>query len=139
MNLLVKWTFLFAALMILVNPGHAWNIGSKGRVDGPSIHSTYFLTPNNAPVEVHAQAYMGSFVSGVCAYNAIYDLGMETIKTGDVIDIDAFRLASVMGRKYACMTIFYTSKQIVMETIELNSDEINYITTTPATAEVTII
>ncbi len=139
MNLLIKWTFLFAALMIAVNSSHGWSIGSKGRVDGPSIHSTYFLTPENAPHEVHAQVYAGTLVNGSCVYNAAYDLGTETIKTGDVIDIDAFRLKSIIGTGYTCMTIFYTSKQVVMETIQLNTDGINYTTTIPATSEVNVL
>lgn len=139
MNLLIKWTFLFAALMIAINSGHAWNIGSKGRVNGPSIHSTYFITSENAPFEIHAQAYVGSFVNGSCVYNAAYDLGTETVRTGDVIDIDAFRLKSVIGTNYSCMTIFYSNKQMVMETIQLNTDGINYITTEPATSEITIL
>src|SRR5690606_18883219 len=130
---------VMAVYLLMTHASFAWNIGSKGRVNGPSIHSTYFTTPNNASFPVHAQAYVGSLVNGTCQYNAAYDLGTEEIKTGDVIDIDAFRLKSIIGMGYSCMTIFYTLKQIVMETFQLNSDGINYVTASPATADISIM
>ncbi|MBX3708488.1 MAG: hypothetical protein KIT56_02430 [Gammaproteobacteria bacterium] len=137
---ILQWIFLFAVLIIAtINPSYAWNIGSKGRVNGPVIHSTYFLTPNNVSFPVRAQIYVGRFVNGACQYNAAYDLGTETIKTGDVIDIDAFRLKSMIGLGYSCMTIFYTYRQMVRETIQLNSDGINYIRSNPAATEVSIL
>jgi hypothetical protein len=139
MNLLVNWTLLFATLMIAMDSTHAWNIGSKGRVNGPSIHTTYFLTPNNATFPVQAKAYVGKYISGTCQYNAVYDLGTETLKSGDLIDIDAFRLKSIIGTGYNCMTIAYTYRQIVMETILLLYDGVNYVTTNPTTSEVTIL
>jgi len=139
MSLLLNKAFLFAVLVTVISSGYAWNIGSKGRVNGPSIHTTNFLTSNNAPFPVHAEAYVGFYVDGTCQYNAVYDLGTDILQTGDVIDIDAFRLKAVIGTGYGCMTISYTYKQIVMETIQLNSDGINYITSNPATAEVTIL
>lgn len=139
MNLLLKWNFLFLALMLANASYAAWNIGSKGRVNGPSIHTTYFLTPNNAPFSVHAEAYVGKFVDGACRYNAIYDLGTESLMTGDFFDFDAFQLKSVIGTGYNCMTLYYTYKQLVLETFLLNSDGINYNGTIPATSEVTIL
>jgi len=139
MNKLLKRTFLYVALVIAINSSYAWNIGSKGRVNGPSIHSTYFITSNNSSFPVHAQAYVGKFINGTCQYNAIYDLGTEILKTGDFIDIDAFELKSVIGTRYTCMTIFYTYKQIVLETFQLGTDGINYNTSLPATSEVTIL
>lgn len=134
-----KWTFLFAALFMLINASYALSIGSKGRVNGPSIHTTYFITPNNSYFPIHAQAYVGKFINGTCQYNAIYDLGNEMLKTGDFIDIDAFKLKSVIGVGYTCMTIFYTYKQIVLETFQLGTDGINYNASFPATSEVTIL
>ena len=140
MNSLLKWNFLFLALMMLTQASHAaWNIGSKGRVSGPSIHTTYFLTTNNAPFPVHAEAYVGKFVDGACRYDSIYDLGTETLMTGDFFDFDAFQLKSVIGTGYNCMTLYYTYKQLVLETFILNSDGINYNGTIPATSEVTIL
>lgn len=133
-----KWIYAILFL-VLLQSAQAWNIGSKGRVNGPSIHSTYFTTPNNASYPVRAQAYVGMLVNGSCQYNAVYDLGSEEIRTGDVIDFDAFRLKSTIGMGYTCMTIFYTLKQIVMETIELNSDGINYVSSDPATSEIAIM
>lgn len=139
MNLLIKKTVWVAAILVVINSSYAWNIGSKGRVNGPSIHTTYFTTSNNGSFPVHAQAYVGLLVNGSCQYSAVYDLGSEELKTGDAIDIDAFRLKSIIGTGYTCMTLFYTSKQIVMETILLNSDGINYTFSVPATAEVNIL
>ena len=138
MNLLMRWTVLFAALMLIMQSSRALTIGSKGRVSGPSIHTTYFLTPNNAPTPVQAKAYAGYFANGNCQYNAIYDLGNEIVKTGDFIDIDAFLVKSIIGINYNCMSIYYTYKQLVIETFQLVFDGINYTTTLPITAEVTI-
>lgn len=137
MSQLLKWTLLFAAL--LMHPLFAWNIGSKGRVTGPSIHTTYFLTPNNQAFPVHAQAYVGLFLNGGCVYNAIYNIGFDTLKTGDTIDIDAFALKSLIGLGANCMTIYYTYRQVVIETFQITNDGINYINTNPPTAEVTIL
>lgn len=139
MNLLIKNTIWAILILITLNACYAWNIGSKGRVNGPSIHTTYFTTSNNGSFPVHAQAYVGLLVNGTCRYSAVYDLGSEEIKTGDAVDIDAFRLKSIIGMGYTCMTMFYTSKQIVLETILLNSDGINYTLSVPATAEVNIL
>ncbi|EKD70307.1 MAG: hypothetical protein ACD_46C00575G0007 [uncultured bacterium] len=139
MNLLMKWTFIFAALMLITQTGHAWTIGSKQRVNGPSIHSTYFFTANNQFNNVHAQMYVGAWVNGTCQYAAHYDMGNEILRTGNYINIDAFKLQSIIGGNYSCMTIFYTSRQLVMETFQLQWNGSNYINTIPATAEVTII
>src|SRR3990167_2935326 len=114
MNLIMRWTVLFAALMLIMQSSRALTIGSKGRVSGPSIHTTYFLTPNNAPTPVQAKAYAGYFANGNCQYNAIYDLGNEIVKTGDFIDIDAFLVKSIIGINYNCMSIYYTYKQLVI-------------------------
>src|SRR5579871_4198587 len=122
---------LLAAL--ITNSGHAWNIGSKESISGPVIHTTYFLTNNNASFPVHAQAYVGSFVDGVCHFTTAYDLGTETLQTGDYVDIDGFLLKSVIGGGYTCMTIFYISKQIVMETLQLIYNGLNYATSLPPT------
>lgn len=139
MNPFIKWTLILSVTSLSICPTHAWNIGSLGRVNGPAIHSTYFLTPNNASFQIHAQVYVGMFANGTCQYGAAYDLGSENIKTGDVIDIDAFRLKSIIGLGYTCMTIFYTNKQVVMETVQLTTDGINYTNSFPSTAEVTIL
>lgn len=140
MNFLMKWTFLFATIMIATDTSsHAWTIGSKGRVNGPSIHTTYFLTPNNAPSLVSAKAYVGSYMNGNCQYTAIYNIGDEELRTGDFIDIDGFRLKSTIGTGYNCMTMYYYYKQLVLETILLFFDGFNYIASFPPTNEVTIL
>jgi len=139
MQILMKWTFLFAIIMLVIDSSHAWTIGSKGRVNGPSIHTTYFLTPNNASVKVHANMHVGVFANGMCAYNAIYDLGTEILKTGDFIDIDALKLKSVIGTGYTCMSIYYYFKQLVIETFQLGFDGINYTATLSSTNEISII
>lgn len=139
MNLLMTWTLLFAALMIVMDTSHAWNIGSKGRVNGPTIHTTYFLTPNNAAFPVRAKAYVGSYINGACQYTSVYDLGSETLQSGDFIDIDAFQLKSVIGTRYNCITMMYFYKQIVMETFQLVFDGVNYTSSYPTTSEVTIL
>jgi len=138
MNLLMKWTLLFAALMIVINPGHAWNIGSKGRVNGQSIHTTYFLTPNNAPYPVHAIVYAGNVDHGTCVYSAVYDVGTEVLKTGDFVDISGSQLQAVVGM-YGCMTVKYFNKQVVMETYELINNGVSYESSNPVKSEVTII
>lgn len=139
MSTLIKKSFLFIVLIMLINMSYAWNIGTKGRVSGPTIHTTYFLTPQNSPFPVHAQANVGSFVNGTCQYATTYDLGTEMLATGDKIDIDAFKLKSVVGLGYSCITINYFSNQVVRETLQLVSDGVNYITSYPTTDEVTIL
>ncbi|RDI40061.1 hypothetical protein [Aquicella lusitana] len=139
MNQLMKWTFLFGIVMIMVDSGHAWNIGAKGRAIGPVIHTTYFLTPNNGAFPVRATAYVGTFLNGTCQYSAIYNIGSDLLQTGNFVDIDAFQLKSVVGGGYSCMTIYYSYRQQVIETFQLVWDGINYINSNPATAEVTIL
>jgi len=135
----MKRIFFFVALLLAcTSESFAWNIGSKGSVIGPSIHTTYFLTPNNASFPVHAQAYVGTYVNGICNYAAIYDIGTDNLKTGDYVDIDAFQLKSVIGTNYNCMTIYYTYKQLVMETFLLLFDGINYNNSAPTVSEVMI-
>ena len=139
MNLLMKWTLLFAALLVMIHSGYAWNIGAKGRVVGPSIHTTYFLTPNNSTFLVHAQAFVGSFVNGLCQHTTSYDLGNAMLQSGNTVDIDAFALKSVIGLGYNCMSIYYINRQQVIETFQLVTDGINYINTIPATTQVMIL
>lgn len=139
MNQLLKWTFIFATLMILVNPTHAWNVASKSVANGPVIHATYFLTPNNENVKVHAQGYVGSFLNGICRYYAIYDLGDEMVKTGDIIYYDGIRLKSLITTAFNCMTVYYTYQQIVNETFKLQTDGINFVTSFPEKSEMSIL
>lgn len=117
---------------------HAWTIGSKLNTTGPSIHITYFLTPNNAKVLVKAEAYLGLYLSGTCAYSSRYDIGEEEIKTGDYIKIDAFALKALIGNGYNCMSMFYTYKQRIIETFLLIFDQGNYITTYPNFQQINI-
>jgi hypothetical protein len=118
----------------------AWTIGDKGRVNGPSIHTTYFLTPNNQAFPIAAQAYMGTWVNGNCQPGTtLYNLGFENLQTGDFVDIDAFQLKAVMGGGYSCMTIFYNRQQPVNESFQLVWDGYNYITTLPAQTEIQLL
>lgn len=138
MKPLTKWTLLFAAMLFADPSVHAWTIGSVGRVDGPSIHTTYFLTPNNAAFPVHAIAYAGTMVNGYCQYNAVYDLGTDKLKSGDFVDIDGYLLKSVVG-VYGCLTVQYTYRQIAMETFQLIYNGVNYESSVPAVTQVTIL
>jgi hypothetical protein len=135
------WRYLLKILMILCLMGQAqaWNIGAAGRTVGPSIHTTYFLTPKNAPLKVHAQAYVGLLVNGICNYNANYDLGTQTLQSGDMVGIDAFALKALIGGNYSCMSIFYTYQQIVMETFQLIYDGTIYTITNPLSSQVNVI
>lgn len=139
MNMLIKWTLLFAILMMVINKSPAWNIGSKGRVAGPMIHSTYFLTPNNAQFKVQGRIFVGYLTNGVCNFATSYNVGSDNIKTGDVVDIDAFALKSVVGGGYSCMTVFYTYQQTAMETIELFYDGVNYTRSIPEISQIQIL
>lgn len=144
MQQLFKLTLIFIATMIVVDSSHAWNVGSKGRVNGPAIHTTFFLTPHNGAFPVHATARLGSLVNGICtdiANNQAYDLGTDTLKTGDFIDIDAFMLKSLIGMNpnANCMSIYYQYTQLVIETFQLFTDGMNYINTNPPTSEITIL
>lgn len=128
-----------AAIVLLSQTAIAWNIGAKGRVNGPAIHTTYFLTPNNGAFPVKAKAYVGFFANGSCQFNSMYEIGTDTLQTGNFVDIDGFALKSIIGEGYGCMTIYYTYKQLVKETFQLFFDGINYSSTFPATAEVMIL
>lgn len=140
MNAIIKNTLLFAALTLVSSHLYAaFNIASKGRVNGTAIHSTYFYTPNNAPFKVTAQAYVGNQVNGHCQYTVAYDLGSEVLQTGDVIDIDGNQLKALAGGGYNCMSIFYRYRQVVRNSFSLFYDGINYSTTAPARDTVTIL
>lgn len=138
MNFMMKWSLLFATLMMM-NPGHSFTVAEKGRVNGPAIHSTYFLTPNNQDYEVRATAYPGAWVNGTCVYEAQYSLGHDFIKTGDTVDLDAFQLKSLIGGGYSCLTIVYHYQQPVVDIVQLVWDGLNYTTTVPSKTEVTIL
>ena len=139
--LLMKWALLFAMLMVLMDSSHAsWSIGSKVGVNGPIVHSTYFLTPNNAPAPVSAQAYVGAAIlNGNCQYTAVYNLGTEVLNTGDTFYVDAYLLKNLINGGYTCMSVYYTYKQLVIDTFQLTYDGINYITSNPQTDEITIL
>lgn len=137
MGTIIKWILCYT-LLLVSHTGLGWTISAKGRVNGPSIHTTYFLTPNNSTVPVHAYAYFGNFVNGMCAYSATYNLGIENIKTGDTVVIDAFQLKAVAGNNYSCATINYTVKQVAVETFLLEFNGFNYINTFPATSEINL-
>jgi hypothetical protein len=135
----MKWTLLFAVLMIVLETGHAWNIGSKGRTLGPMIHSTYIITPKNASLKIDGRAFVGYLNNGVCQYANVYQIGYEFLQTGDVMDIDGFALKSLVGGGYTCMTIVYSNQQMVRETFQLFYDGLNYIRTRPEIAQVQIL
>ncbi len=135
----LKYFISITVILFLTQTATAWNIGAKGRVNGPAVHTTYFLTPNNGAFPVKAKAYVGFFANGSCQFNAMYEMGVDTLQTGNFVDIDAFALKSIIGEGYGCMTIFYTYKQLVMETFQLFFDGVNYTSTFPATSEVMIL
>lgn len=139
MNLLMRWTLLFAVMMLLTQTGHALRIAQKNNMTGSIIHSTHFLTPHNAKFDVHAKAYVGYLINGSCTYATAYDLGLESLQTGDTINIDGFALKSLVGVGYSCMTMFYTSGQTARETFQLYFDGINYHLSQPAIAQVVIL
>lgn len=139
MHYFIKWIGLLAFFLLAMNLSHAWTIGSKGRVTGPAIHTTYFLTPNNQAFDVHALAYVGYFVNNSCQITQVYDIGSEKLASGDFVDINAFLLRDLVGSGYSCMTIYYTYHQLVTETLELFWDGFNYYTTNPTMSEVTIL
>ncbi len=139
MNILMRWTLFFAVFMLVVRPTHAYTIAEKGRVSGPAIHTTYFLTPNNEGFEVRATALPGKWVGGTCVYSAQYNIGRSFLKTGDFVDLDAFRLKSIIGSGYSCLTIYYHYTQPVIDTVQLIWDGFNYSNTVPATSEVTVL
>jgi hypothetical protein len=139
MNIMMRWTLFFAILMLVMNPSHSYTIAQKGRVSGPSIHTTYFLTPNNAGFDVRATALPGKWLNGSCVYAAQYSIGQDFLTTGDFVDLDAFRLKSIIGSGYSCLTIYYFYSQPVIDTVQLVWDGFNYSNTVPATSEVTVL
>lgn len=134
---MMKWIVLL--LMLIILDTHAFNIGTKGRYNANAIHTTYFLTPNNNLFPVKAQAYVGFWSNNYCRYNAIYPIGTEQLRSGDFVDIDAFQLKSVVGAGYDCMTIYYTYRQLVMESFQLFWDGFNYKMSNPPVSEVNIL
>jgi hypothetical protein len=139
MNVLLKWTLIFATFMLAAKNSHAFNIASLNFVNGPEIHTTYFFTTNNQPVNVQAEVYMGNFVNGICQYGSHFNMGKELIRTGNQVVMDAYRLKSIAGGGYNCMTIFYNSTQLVYETIGLQWNGVNYTASYPTLSQVTII
>lgn len=139
MNMMMRWTLFFVILMLVIKPTHSYTIAQKGRVSGPAIHTTYFLTPNNNGFQVRATAFPGTWVNGTCVYAAQYNIGQDFLQSGDFVDLDAFRLKSIVGNGYSCLTIYYLYKQPVIDTVQLVWDGFNYNTTIPATSEVTVL
>lgn len=146
---LMKWTLLFALLMLELNSSRAgWSIGAKAQINGPIVHSIYFITPNNAPVSVTAQAYVGTSVpttntgtsvNSNCPYTAVYQLGTEILKTGDVFYVDAYQLKNLINGGYNCISIYYTYQQLVIDNFQLLYDGFNYVSSYPSREEVVIL
>lgn len=132
-----KWWVVGAICVTTACP--AWTIGAKGHVIGPAIHTTYFLTPNNALFPVRAQALVGYWQNGYCQYYAIYPLGTETLQSNDFVDIDGMQLQAIAGGGYDCMSIYYTYHQLAIESFRLIWDGLHYHTSFPPVAQVTII
>lgn len=139
MNPLIKWSLFFTFLLLVYKPGQGFTISQKGRVTGPAIHTTYFLTPNNQGFEVRATALVGKWNHGNCVYAAQVEMGKDFLRTGDFVDLDAFRLKAIVGGGYSCLTIYYHYRQPVIDTVALIWDGSNYVTTLPASTEVTIL
>lgn len=130
--------FVFFAFFAGISDA-SFSFASKGRTTGPSIHTTYFLTPNNAGLDINAKAYMGKWINGNCVYNDIYDMGSEYLQTGDFVDFDSLKLKAIVGTTYNCMSVYYTYKQLVIETFLLMNDGRYYVGSFPPTSEVNIL
>lgn len=143
MNQLMKWTFIFVTLMMLMNNSPAFTIGNKNLMSAASIHSTYFFTPNNSAFVVHAKANLGLLNNGVCnTQSQTYDLGQAELKTGDRLYWDAYKLQSLVGGRYSCMMVTYysdISQQPVREMIQLVWNGVIYSLALPALSQVTIL
>ncbi len=138
MNQLTR-TFLITMLLSATTSAMSFTIAEKGRVTGPAIHSTYFITPNNQIFPVHADAYAGNWVNGVCVNTNQIDIGKSSLQSGDFVDLDAFQLKSLIGGGYSCLTITYFYKQPVIDSFQLVWDGFNYTATLPAVSEVTVL
>ena len=127
-------------LIISTSPTFAnWNIASKGRALGQTIHTSYFLTPHNGQFPVNAKAYLGTYNNGQCVYSQIYDMGTERLTSGEYVDYDPIRLKGLVGLSFNCMSVYYYYQQLVIENFILINDGINYVGTLPFTSQVTIL
>lgn len=135
----IKWIFLLSLITAASQTTLAFNLAQKGRVSGKAIHTTYFLTPNNAAFDIKGTAMMGTWLNGTCVYANQINIGQDKLRTGDFVDLDASQLKSLAGGGYSCVTFFYLYKQPVMDTMQLAWDGLNYTTTQPATSEVNIL
>lgn len=135
----IKWMPLFLLLAATTDSSLAFNLAQKGRVAGTAIHTTYFLTPNNAAFDIQGTAMVGTWLNGTCVYASQINIGRDKLKSGDFVDLDAAQLKSLAGGGYSCVTFFYLYKQPVMDTMQLAWDGLNYTTTQPATSEVNIL
>jgi hypothetical protein len=131
--------FLILALLTCTTSAMSFTIAEKGRVAGPAIHATYFMTPNNQSFPVHADAYAGNWVNGVCVNANQIDIGKSALQSGDFVDLDAFQLKALIGGGYTCLTITYFYKQPVIDSFQLVWDGFNYTATMPAVSEVTVL
>lgn len=138
MNQIIRM-FLIFTLFAYTTSVMSFTIAEKGRVTGPAIHATYFITPNNQSFPVHADAYAGNWVNGVCVNTNQIDIGKSTLQSGDFTDLDAFQLKALIGGGYSCLTITYFFKQPVIDSFQLVWDGFNYTATLPAVSEVTVL
>lgn len=138
----MKRKFLWRLLLTLpffCTNAWAFNIASKWQTTGPVIHTTFFITPGNDLVDLKAQAYVGTLNNGNCVYADIFNMGAEKVQTGDFIDYDAFKIKSLLGTSYDCMTVYYTVNQFVFETFSLFFDGFNYYDTYPENRELRLM
>lgn len=134
-----KWMPFIILLAVTSTSSYSFNLAQKGRVSGMAIHTTYFLTPNNAAFDIQGTAMVGTWLNGTCVYASQVNIGRDKLKSGDFVDLDAAQLKSLAGGGYSCVTFFYQYKQPVMDTMQLAWDGLNYTTTQPATSEVNIL
>jgi hypothetical protein len=139
MMVLWKWTLVFGVFALSMHVSHAYTFANKGQVNGPAIHTTYFFTTNNIDAKVKAKAYVGHWTNGACLYAGQYDMGVELLRTGNQVYLDASKLKSIIGNGYTCMTISYFNQQPVLDTFQLLWNGSAYTATLPATSNVTAL
>lgn len=139
MLVLCRWTLAFGIFVLAMQYGHAYTFASLGRVNGPAIHTTYFYTTNNETVLVRAKAYVGAWSNGACLYAGQFDMGLQPLRTGNQLYLDANKFRSIVGNGYTCVTISYFYKQPVLDTYQLVWDGQGYTNTIPNTSDVTAL
>ena len=106
-----------------------------------SIHTTVFKTNSSTPISVQTSFSAGTLTpDGQCSFTITHQpLPTEQISNPTFVTLDGAAIDTLLGPGYECMQMQFTSQgKQQTEVFKLFSADKKYVSTWPATSEITI-